>query len=74
MDLNTYLTTNGLSQGAFAKRLGVTQGAVWQWISGESRITAERAVQIETETGGEVSRAELRPDLFGSLPTSERAA
>jgi DNA-binding transcriptional regulator YdaS (Cro superfamily) len=52
------------SQVALAKRLGVSQGLVWQWRTGRTRITAERAVQIETATEGAISRAELRPDLW----------
>lgn len=65
MDIETYLKHKGISQAEFAKHMGVTQGAVWQWISGESRITAERALEIEKKTGGEITRQELRADLFG---------
>jgi len=66
MNLQIYLEKNALSQEQFAKKVGVTQGAVWQWLSGETRITAERAVQIEQITDGQVSRHDLRPDLFES--------
>lgn len=64
MNLQTYLEKHGLSQEQFAKQIGVTQGAVWQWLNGETRITAERAVEIERATKSEVSRHDLRPDLF----------
>lgn len=63
MDLKTYL--EGCSQSDLAERLGVTQGAVWQWVHGKTRITAERAIEIDLVTGGVVSRHELRPDVFG---------
>lgn len=50
--------------------LGVSQGLVWQWLNGKTRITAERALDIEQKTSGSVSRYELRPDVFGSSPDS----
>lgn len=50
-------------QLALADRLGVSLQAVNQWVHG-GRITAERAVQIEVATGGQVKRHELRPDLL----------
>jgi DNA-binding transcriptional regulator YdaS (Cro superfamily) len=74
MDIETYLKREKISQAEFAKRLGVTQGAVWQWMSGDARITAERAIQIETETCGKVKRGHLRPDIFGPAPATERVA
>lgn len=65
MDICTYLQKNEISQERFGKTLGVTQGAVWQWLKGETRITAERAIQIEKVTGGAITRHDLRPDVFG---------
>lgn len=62
MTLNEYVDQHG--QTATAALLGVSQGLVWQWINGKTRVTAERAIQIETATGGKVDRASLRPDLF----------
>lgn len=69
MDLKTYL--EGCSQSDLAERLGVTQGAVWQWVNGKTRITAERAIEIDLVTGGVVSRHELRPDVFGPLQAAD---
>lgn len=37
------------------------------WERGEVAITAERCAQIERVTGGQISRRDLRPDLFGDL-------
>ncbi len=64
MDIPAYLAAKDLSQEEFAKQIGVSQGLVWQWIGGRTRITAERAVEIEEKTHGEIRRHELRPDLF----------
>lgn len=52
------------SQVALARKLNVSPQAVGQWVAGITRITAERAIQIERATGGAVTRAEIRPDLF----------
>jgi plasmid maintenance system antidote protein VapI len=65
--LAEYLHKQNESQTAFARRIGVTPGLVHQWLEELTEITAERCVQIERETGGAVSRVELRPDLFFGL-------
>ena len=64
MDITAYLKAKELSQEAFAKQIGVSQGLVWQWISGKTRITAERAIEIEEKTDGAIRREQLRPDVF----------
>lgn len=72
MRLSEYLVNENLSQEEFGKRVGsgVSQGMVWQWLawlddpSKGTRITAERAIQIEVATSGRVGRSELRPDVF----------
>lgn len=43
--------------------LGCKQSAVSNWRSRES-VPPNRCVEIELATGGAVTRAELRPDLF----------
>ena len=48
--------------GALARKIGIAQPSVSNW----SRVPAERVLTVETVTG--VSRAELRPDLFGERP------
>jgi len=77
MKLAAYLKKHQLSQANFARKFKppVTQGAVWQWLSwledpdaeGMARITAERAIEIEEITKGEVARHDLRPDLFSRV-------
>jgi len=69
MDLKTYL--RGRTQSELAERLGVTQGAVSHWVTGRARVPAEMARAIERITGGEVTRVDLRPDLFDDVD-SER--
>lgn len=64
MNLATYV--EALPRGGkklFAIQLGVTASYLSRLISGDRSITAERAIQIEDATGGNVSRAELRPDI-----------
>lgn len=64
--IRAYIKKHGLSQQEFASQLGVSQGMVWQWLNGRSRITAERAKQIEQATGGYIKRRDLRPDVFAA--------
>lgn len=64
MNLTEYVKNNG-GQTAVARRLGVSQGLVWQWINGKTRITPERAKDIEAKTDGVITRHDLRPDIYG---------
>lgn len=64
MHIRAYLKKHKLSQDAFAELVGVSQGLVWQWLKGQTRITADKAKQIENRTKGEVTRADCRPDLW----------
>lgn len=49
------------SQKALADEMGVTKQAVHKW---RRRVPAERVIKIESITDGQVSRHELRPDLY----------
>lgn len=51
------------SQQALANALGIRSPSISDWR--RSRIPAERCVEIELATKGAVTRAELRPDVFG---------
>lgn len=66
MVLANYLKKHQITQKAFGDRLGVTPGLISQYISGTTKITAERAAAIERATGGEVKRHDLRPDLYAA--------
>lgn len=61
MKLKKYLSET--TQDDLAEALGVTQGAISQWLS-KGRIPAERVLQIEQATNGAVTRYEMRPDLY----------
>lgn len=45
---------------ALAARLGISAQAVWKWC----RVPAERVLAVEAATNGEVTRHDLRPDLY----------
>lgn len=47
---------------ALADALSVSYEAVRQWT--DRRVPAERVLDIERLTGGQVTRHELRPDLY----------
>lgn len=54
------------SEEKLAKRAGYSQHAIWK-AKKRGRVTGEMATAIERATGGAISRARLRPDLFGDL-------
>lgn len=81
MNLGDYFRQgDSLTQTALAKRLGVSQGLVSQWVAGRTAVSAERAIEIERATSGAVRCEELRPDvdwaaIRGTAPApSERVA
>jgi DNA-binding transcriptional regulator YdaS (Cro superfamily) len=45
-----------------ARLLDITPSAISQWV----KVFFRRALQIEARTAGRVTRAEMRPDLFGA--------
>lgn len=57
-----------------ARKLGVTPQAISQW----DRAPSGRVIQIEQATGGEVTREDLRPDMYpprgAAGPAPEAAA
>lgn len=80
MNLSEYVAQQGMSQQKAADILGVTQSAVSQWLQWiedndrGTKITAERAVLIERATNGDVTRYDLRPDVFGPAPKQKARA
>jgi DNA-binding transcriptional regulator YdaS (Cro superfamily) len=64
MKLNHYLRDENISQIEFGRRVGVSQGMVWQWLRGVRRVSAEKVLAIEEATEGKVSRHDIRPDIY----------
>lgn len=56
------------SMSALAEGIGMSRQAIYGW---KTRIPAERVVDIERVTG--ISRAKLRPDLFGLNAKNRKA-
>jgi len=50
------------SQSELARRLEVTQAAVWKWLQSSRRLPAEYVLTAERLYG--VSRHDLRPDIY----------
>lgn len=76
MNLSDYRKSAELSQGDFAKQLTeagskASQGLISQWESGAVKVPPDRWGVIEKITGGQVTRHDLRPDIFGPAPTQE---
>lgn len=55
------------SYEALAQHLGVTKGAVHQWLSPKRKVPIEHCARIEAFTKGEVTRQMLRPDDWQSI-------
>ncbi|MCF8534084.1 MAG: helix-turn-helix domain-containing protein [Reyranella sp.] len=72
MEKRTGRPIDGDGQTALATLLGKGQGHVGMWLSGRRKIPAEDCVDIERVLDGEVTRAQLRPDLFGELPAAKK--
>jgi DNA-binding transcriptional regulator YdaS (Cro superfamily) len=68
MDLATYLKTNGLRPGAFAKQLGVAPSTVSGWLHSCERGPSRRLLaEIERLTAGQVT---ARDFAFGEESTA----
>lgn len=52
------------SQVAVARKINATPQMINHWIRRES-VPAKWAVKIEQVTNGAITRAEIRPDIFG---------
>lgn len=64
--LRTYLATlTPAEQAAFASRAGTTIGYLRKALSTRQRIGGAIVRRLDEESGGQVSRHELRPDVFG---------
>ena len=54
-------------QTALARRIGKSPAHVAQWLR-RGRVGPTACIPIETAVGGQVTRYELRPDVFGQPP------
>ncbi|RSE60379.1 helix-turn-helix domain-containing protein [Alcaligenes faecalis] len=79
-----YLNATGLTQAEFARRIGVSQSQVYQFLNDIRPVSEKVCVRIEERTNGELSRKHLRPhdwaDIWPELrkhplspPAQERA-
>jgi DNA-binding transcriptional regulator YdaS (Cro superfamily) len=55
-----------------ARLLACSKQLVSHWRVGRLRVSAERAVEIETVTEGRILKSELRPDLWPTPPIEQR--
>lgn len=52
------------SQTALARKCGVIQQHVWNWINRDNRVPAEFALRVAEATDFEVRPHDLRPDIY----------
>ncbi len=62
--LQKYLKKHQLNQTQFAEKIGVNQGLVSMWLHDKVRMKPEWALKVERATDGELTRYELRPDIY----------
>ena len=53
------------SQAKLAQAIGLSQQGVSYLINRTDRVSVEIAVAIDKATNGQISKAALRPDIFG---------
>lgn len=73
--LRDHLSTLSVTeQGEYAIRAGTTIGYLRKALSKGQRFDGALARRLDEESGGAVSRYELRPDIFGASPAADKAA
>lgn len=77
MDLAQYARETKTTPAQFRAALAahgveVSHQAVMLWFQGNRRPAPKHLVAIEEASGGKVTRAALRPDIFGGGPTKVR--
>lgn len=63
--IKAFRSAKNMTQEQFGRLVGVEKAAVSKWEAG-IKPSPEAAKRIEETTGGEISRAAMRPDLWGS--------
>lgn len=69
--IREYRLKHRLTLEQFAERVGVRKSVVCKWERGSQGPSPQKTLEIERVTGGEITREELRPDVY---PTGEVAA
>lgn len=73
MDIKTYYTSlNAEGKRAFAARMGTSTAYLSQLANNFRKPGFKTLAVIERATDGAVTRAELRPDLFGPEPLESK--
>ena len=68
--LQKYLDENGLTGVKFAELAGLKQYEISRLLSNDRKASVRIAAAIEKATDGKVTRAHLRPDIFGEVETA----
>lgn len=55
-------------QAALGRLIGRKQSTVWNWL--KNGIPSDECPAVEAATEGQVTRYDLRPDVFGPPPVS----
>lgn len=69
MDLHTYIADTGRRR-SLAEGVNANPDYLWQIATGRRNASTSLATAIEAFTEGEVTRASLRPDVWGPTPRS----
>ena len=56
------------TQRKLAEACGVSQTAVQKWLTGKSKVSAEKVMLVVNATGGKVQGYDIRPDLPDLFP------
>ncbi|WP_374697308.1 helix-turn-helix domain-containing protein [Alcaligenes nematophilus] len=62
-----YLDTTGLTQAEFARRIGVSQSQVYQFLNDIRPVSEKMCVRIEEKTNGMLGRKQLRPNDWADI-------
>jgi DNA-binding transcriptional regulator YdaS (Cro superfamily) len=62
--LEKYMRDHQLNQTQFADKVGVNQGLVSMWLNQKVQMAPKWALKVERVTEGELSRYDLRPDIY----------
>lgn len=78
MNLNEFLKKRGVTQSAFAKSVGVTQGYVSQVLAGNYKPKGKTALRWSEATNWEVTPHEINsddyPNMTDGIPDATKAA